>query len=401
MHSVEQAREQILAAVQPLPNETVTLAEAFGRFSAEAVRSTIDLPPADNSAMDGYAVRANDIRTASAATPVALRVIGSAAAGVVFDRVIIAGECVRIFTGSMLPKGADAVVMQEDARQDGGDATRVLILDKAAPWENCRLHGEDIKSGAIMLEAGARLTAPALSYLAAAGIGSVRVARRPIVGLLATGDELREAGTPLPPGAIYESNRTGLAALVKSAGAVARVFPLAPDNLEATKSALERALAECDSVITTGGVSVGEMDWVKAAFEGIGGRLDFWKVAMRPGKPFVFGRREGKLLFGLPGNPVSAMVTFILLTLPALLRMQGARDALPRTIPAVLSEPLANPGERRHFMRVTLDAQGNARASGNQSSHILSALAAAIGLADVPPQTTLPAGTIVRVIPLE
>lgn len=399
MHSVEQARERILASIAPLPVETVGLAGAFGRFVAQPVRSTVDLPPADNSAMDGYAVRSQDLTPASAETPVVLRIIGVAPAGLVFDKTLEQGTCVRIFTGSILPRGADAVIMQEDVKHDDRDTSQILFIDKAPPWENCRLRGEDVKSGAVIAAAGEKLTAPRLSYLAAAGILSVRAARPPVVGLLATGNELREPGTPLPPGAIYESNRAGLAALARQAGAIPRIYPLIPDDLAATKSALERALTECDAVITTGGVSVGQMDWVKAAFTGIGGQLDLWKVAMRPGKPFAYGRWKEKLFFGLPGNPASALVTFIILTRPALLRMQGARDVLGPTMCAMLSEPLANPGERRHFMRVTLDARGGARSAGNQSSHILSSLAQSAGLVDVPPQTTMAAGTIVQLIP--
>jgi molybdopterin molybdotransferase len=289
--------------------------------------------------------------------------------------------------------------MQEDVQCDDRDTSRILFSEEAAPWENCRLRGEDVKSGAVIVTAGEKLTAPRLSYLAAAGIASVRAARPPVVGLLATGNELREPGTPLSPGAIYESNRVGLAALTRQAGAIPRVYPLIPDDLAATKSALERALTECDAVITTGGVSVGEADLVKAAFKEIGGLMDLWKVAMRPGKPFAFGRWKEKLFFGLPGNPASALVTFIVLTRPALLRMQGACDVLGPTLCSMLSEPLSNSGQRRHFMRVTLDAHGGAKSAGNQSSHILSALAQSAGLVDVPPQTTLSAGTIVPLIP--
>jgi molybdopterin molybdotransferase len=399
MHSVEQAREQILASISALPVEIVGLADAFGRYIAEPVLSTVDLPPADNSAMDGYAVRLEDLTAACAEAPVALRLIGVAPAGLVFDKTVEPGTCVRIFTGSVLPRGADAVVMQEDVKSDEGDASRILFIEKAAPWENCRLRGEDVKSGTVIAAAGEKLTAPRLSFLAAGGIASVRAARRPVVGLLATGNELREPGTPLPPGAIYESNRAGLAALARQAGAIPKIYPLIPDDLDATKSALERALAECDAVITTGGVSVGDADWVKLAFMEIGGQLDLWKIAMRPGKPFAFGRWKAKLFFGLPGNPASALVTFMVLTRPALLRMQGAREVLGPATCAMLSEPLANPGDRRHFMRVTLDARGGASSVGNQSSHILSALANSAGLIDVPPQTTLAAGAIVQVIP--
>jgi len=398
MLSLEQARERILDAVRPLPAEMVDLREARGRFMAEPLRSAIDLPPSDNSAMDGYAVRAEDLASAAPDAPVALRVMGTAPAGVVLDKVVESGTCARVFTGSTLPRGADAVVMQEDVQQNSQDPASVLFVERAPPWENVRLRGEDVKAGALLLEAGERVTAPRLSFLAAAGISSVRAARRPVAGVLATGNELREPGQPLEAGAIYESNRIGLAALAQEAGAIPKIYPLVPDDLAATKAALELALSECDVVLSTGGVSVGEMDWVKAAFAAIGGRLDFWTVSIRPGKPFAFGRWQEKFLFGLPGNPVSALVGFLLLARPALLRMQGAREILPRTIPATLSEPLANHAGRRHFMRVTLDERGGARSAGSQASHILSAMARADGLVDVPPKTTFAAGTVVAVL---
>ncbi len=401
MLSLEQARERILAALRPLPSETVDLAQAAGRFTAEPARSPMDLPPADNSAVDGYAVRAEDLAPAAVDSPVALRLIGAAPAGNSIDITVEPGACVRVFTGSILPQAADAVVMQEDVRCPERDPSRVLFAQRAAPWENVRLRGQDVKAGGLLLEAGEKLTAPRLSLLAAAGIASLRAGRRPLAGLLATGNELREPGRALDAGAIYESNRIGLAALARQAGATAKVYPLVPDDLAATQSALEKALAQCDVVISTGGVSVGEMDWVKAAFAAIGGQLDFWTVAIRPGKPFAFGRWREKLFFGLPGNPVSALVSFLLLARSALLRLQGARDVLPRTIPATLSTALANEGARRHFMRVALDESGGARSAGNQSSHILSAMARASGLVDVPPKTTLAAGTVVAVLAWE
>jgi molybdopterin molybdotransferase len=401
MLSVEQARERILDAVRPLPVETVGLNEALGRFTAESLRSTVDLPPADNSAMDGYAVRAKDLTSATADAPVALRVIGTAPAGIVLDKVVEPGTCARVFTGSVLPRGADAVVMQEDVKQNSQEPSSVLFVESAPPSDYVRLRGEDVKAGAILLEAGERLTAPGLSLLAAAGISALRTARRPVVGLLATGDELREPGQPLEAGAIYESNRIGLAALARQAGAVPKVYSLVQDELAATQAALDQAFTECDVVISTGGVSVGEMDWVKPAFASIGGQLDFWRVDMRPGKPFAFGQWEDKLFFGLPGNPVSALVSFLLLAKPALLRLQGARDVLPRTISAVLTEPLVNHAERRHFMRVTLDGHGGARSAGNQSSHVLSAMARADGLVDVPPRTTLAAGARLLVLTVD
>jgi molybdopterin molybdotransferase len=218
------------------------------------------------------------------------------------------------------------------------------------------------------------------------------------VGLLATGSELLVAGQPLAPGKIYESNRLALSVLVNRVGAIPKIFPLVPDTRADTLAALKKAFAECDIVITSGGVSVGEMDFVKSAFEEIGGSLEFWKVAIRPGRPFVFGRFREKFLFGLPGNPVSAFVTFLLLVRPALLRWQGATAVdLPVSL-GVLAEPISNSGDRRHFMRVTMDAEGRIRSAGIQGSHVLSSLANANGLLDLPPKTILPVGTTVAVM---
>jgi len=304
----------------------------------------------------------------------------------------------RLFTGSPLPRGADAVVMQEDTRIEPDEPEQNLILDVAQPGENVRLQGGDIKQGARLAEGGQILTAGHISLLAAAGKAEVNVGRRPVVGLLATGSELREAGQRLGPGQIYESNRLGLAALLGRTGGIPKIFPLVADAPEAVRGALETALSQCDAVLTSGGVSVGEMDFVKSAFEAAGGELQFWRVAMKPGRPFVFGRYREKFLFGLPGNPVSALVTYVLLARPALLRWQGAVDvSLPRH-PGVLSEPLANPGQRRHFMRVRVDGSGKVFSAGLQASHALSSLAAANGLVDVPPETHLPAGTAVQVM---
>jgi len=209
---------------------------------------------------------------------------------------------------------------------------------------------------------------------------------------------LREPGSALLPGQIFESNRTMLTPLVARAGGLPKVFPLVTDTLAATQAALERALSECDIVVTSGGVSVGETDFVKAAFESLGGELQFWKVAIRPGRPFVFGRRSGKFLFGLPGNPVSAFVTFLLLVRPALLNWQGARDVTLPAHPGVLGEAISNPGDRRHFIRVRVDQEGKIFSTGKQASHVLASLATAEGLLDLPPQTTLATGTTVRIL---
>jgi molybdopterin molybdotransferase len=398
MLELEDALARILAAVPPPTAESIPLSDAAGRVLAERVQSPIDLPIFDNSAMDGYAVRASDVASAKPESPARLRLAGKAAAGEVFAGKVVAGLCVRLFTGSPLPHGADAVVMQENTRVEPNAAGEVLFLSPARPGENVRLRGEDIKRGATLAEAGDILTLGRISLMAAGGLMRVSVGRQPVVGLLATGSELKEPGQPLAPGQIYESNRIALAALVRRAGALPKVFPLVADSLAATRRALAAAFSRCDAVVTSGGVSVGEMDFIKRAFEEVGGALEFWKVAIRPGRPFVFGRCREKLWFGLPGNPVSAFVTYLLLVRPALLRWQGATDVFLPAYPGVLAESLANHDARRHFMRVKVDAAGRIRSAGVQASHVLSSLAAANGLVDLPAHTTFAPGTAVPVM---
>lgn len=400
MLELEKAVEAILAAIPAPKNEAVSLAEAYQRIVTEKILATTDLPPFDNSAVDGYAVRSRDITSASAQNPVSLHLAGKITAGEDVRGTLSAGQCIRIFTGSTLPTGADAVVMQEDTQLDVNRPREVLFLDSAKAWENIRFRGEDVKRGATVSTAGTKLGAAQIALLAASGVKQITSGRRPTVALLATGSELREvANTPeLAPGQIYESNRAALAPLIVAAGGIPSIYPIVPDDAEATRTALSRALAECDMVVTCGGVSVGEMDFVKSAFEELGGHLQFWKVAIKPGRPFVFGRHREKLLFGLPGNPVSAFVTFLLLVRPALLRWQGATTV---TLPAslgVLAEPFSNPDNRRHFVRVSVDAKGKVHSAGTQASHILSSLALAEGLVDVPPKTNFAAGTTVQVL---
>ena len=398
MLEFEEALARVLAAVPAPTSESVSLNDAPGRVLAEPFRSLIDLPVFDNSSMDGYAVRAPDVAAADPASPMPLRLAGKIAAGQVFPGEVTPGTCVRLFTGSPLPPGANAVVMQEDTRVDANAPGEVLILAPVQPGENVRLRGEDMKHGSPLAEAGEVLSAGRIGLLAATGLARVPVGRQPVVGLLATGSELTEPGRPLEPGRIYESNRTPLAVLIGRAGGVPKTFPLVADVLAGTSLALADAFNQCDAVVTIGGVSVGEMDFLKRAFEQIGGSLEFWKVAIKPGRPFVFGRLHGKLLFGLPGNPVSALVTFLLLVRPALLRWQGAADVSLPAHPGVLAEPLPNRGERRHFVRVKVDSAGNVRSTGIQASHVLSSLAAANGLVDVPAGTTLAAGSAVTVL---
>jgi molybdopterin molybdotransferase len=398
MLQLEEALERILGTVPGLSPERISLVEAEGRFAAERVIAPIDLPPFDNSSMDGYAVRAADTSGATRQNEVRLQMIGRVPAGSSFAQKVGAGQCVRVFTGSLVPCGANAVVMQEDTKQAPGEPEMIEVLTGVPPGENLRRRGEDVAKGSVVLEEGAQVTAGRISLLAALGVQHLTVGRRPVVGVLATGSELREPGQNLAPGQIYESNRLALSILIRQAGGEARVFPLVRDSLEETRFALSQARETCDLLVTSGGVSVGEMDFVKSAFEENGGKLEFWKVAVKPGRPFVYGRTGRKLLFGLPGNPVSTFVTFLLLVRPVLLRWQGARDLSLPCSSGVLAEPLINEGARRHFFRVRIDADGRVRSTGLQASHALSSLAEANGLVDVPAKGRLEAGESVRVL---
>lgn len=398
MLAFEAARERLLDAVPCPASEgavTLDIASGAGRYLAETPRSPIDLPPFDNSAMDGWAVRSLDLTD----VPRRLRIQGEVAAGGTFFGTLQPGHAVRIFTGSPLPAGADAVVMQEDARSP--EPGFVQILERSRPWEHVRLRGEDLRRHADLVPCGTRLGAAHLALLAAAGMNTVRVHRHVRVAILPNGSELVPPGHPLPPGGIYESNGIALAELVASTGAIPHRLPPPRDNLREIQNALREAFASSDAVITAGGASVGEHDLIKPAFESLGGTLDFWRVAMKPGKPFFFGIIPGspspKFLFGVPGNPVAAFVTTLLLVLPALRKILGATECYGATHPGQLAEPLSNPQDRRHFIRIHCDRDGAVRSSGPQASHLMGSLAAANGLVDLPPNTHWPAGTSVRV----
>ncbi len=398
MLPLDRALERVLATVPPARPERIPLADADGRVLSEPLRSAIDLPPFDNSAMDGYAVRAEELAGPGAGSPVRLRLAGRIPAGHAPEAELPKGACVRLFTGSPIPPCANAVVMQEHTITDPNRPDEVHILAAVEPGENVRLRGEDLKAGEVLCEAGHRLNPVRLSLLAAAGLAEVQVGRRPVVGVLATGSELKSAGETLKPGQIYESNRVGLAALIRRAGGLPQTYPAVPDAPGATRDALNLALEQCDLVVTSGGVSVGEMDFIKRAFEDCGGELQFWRVDIKPGRPFAFGRRGHKLLFGLPGNPVSALVTFALLVRPAILRWQGASEVALPLCPGVAGETLANAGARPHFLRVRIDSSGQVFSAGTQASHVLSSLASANGLLEVQPHATLKVGASVQVL---
>lgn len=397
MLEFKEALKRVIEGVPRLEAESAPLDDLNRRVLAESIVSTINLPVADNSSMDGYALRAADVANASPETPVDLKLIGNIPAGEIGKNIIEKGTCIRIFTGSFLPEGADAVIMQEDTRalEDG---LSVQCTDAVKPWENIRFKGEDVKSGARLIESGTRLHTKHLGLIAALGQATVPVSRRPRVGILATGHELQEAGSPLSPGSIYESNRLMLSELVRQVGAIPHIYPLVDDTLESTKEALLIAAESNDVVLTSGGVSVGDYDLIRPAIEAVGGQIHFWRVRLRPGKPFVFAKVAGKPLFGLPGNPVSAVTTYMVLVRPALLQMQGATTIEPERRECQLSEAIANRADRPHFFRVQLGEQDGVTSAGLQGSHALQSLSKADGWLCVEPGAELKAGERVSVM---
>ena len=397
MLSLEEAVERSLAAAPLLGSEIVPLADAGGRFVASPLKAGVSLPGFDNSAMDWYAARTADLNGATTESPVELSCIGVIPAGAHPVDKVGEGTCMRIFTGSPIPRGADAVIMQEDCSTPGDDHT-VRCNDSIKPWENIRLKGEDVREGDPLITAGMRITAGTIGLLAATGHHSVEVGLRPKVGLVTTGSELVEPPGELQPGEIYESNRAMLASLVSKANGLPTPYPIVPDTLEATVAALGRAFVENDAVLTSGGVSVGDHDHVRPAIERLGGSLDFWKVAVKPGKPFVLGQVGGKPVFGMPGNPVSAIITYLLMVRPALLKMQGASEWRLAKRPGRLADELVNKGDRRHFVRVTIDDLGLVRSVGGQRSHMLGSLAKSNSLVDLPPGSRLAKGDPVDVL---
>ena len=388
MLSVEQARRIVLDAVVPLPIEEVPLHEALDRVLAEDVRAAYDAPRFANSAMDGFALRAGPAgRT--------LRLVGESRAGAPSDATVGEGQAIRISTGAALPDGADAVVMVERTSQpDGPDG--VLVEAETTAGQNLRHPGEDLQQGATVLRAGTTLGPAEVGVAATAGVASVRCRRRPHVVVLSTGDELVAPGLPLGPGQVHDSNALTLMGLARRAGATASRTKPVEDTLEATIAALSEALTHADVLISSGGVSVGPHDHVKPALLAAGVQERFWRVALRPGKPTWFGVRGHQLAFGLPGNPVSAMVTFLLFTRPALLRLQGADPGTPRERKRLTRAILRHAG-RDECVRVRLDGD-EATPTGPQASHVLTSMLGADALALVPRgEGELAAGSAVEV----
>ena len=406
MISVEEAREAVLSRIQRLPAEQVDLLDTFGRVLAEDIVSDIDVSPFDNSAMDGYAVRAADVAGASEQSPVVLKVVDHIAAGAFPEIEVTEGQTSRIMTGAPTPVGADSVVMVERTRaleEQGGVGGTVAILAPVRVGENVRRRGEDVKKGETVLAAGEVVSPAAVGLMAAMGHSRVSVYRRPRVAVVATGDELVSVDTVPTLGKIRNSNSYSIAAQVLAAGGEPHILPVARDNEADTRAILSRA-PEYDLMVTTGGVSMGDFDVVKDVLSDIG-KMDFWKVAMRPGAPQTYGTIGGTPFFGLPGNPTSTMVGFELFVRPAMRKMAGLVTLDRPQVTAVLAHDVKKKSDRRYFMRARLTPAAGGYSvslSGAQSSAMLTPMHHANCLVSLPEGTSFAAaGTEVICIRLD
>jgi len=395
LRPLDDALAELLTFARALEgSDSLSTFDADGRVLAQDLVSELQVPPQDNSSMDGYAVRSSEIADEGVVLPVSQRIPAGSQA-----QPLAPGSAARIFTGAPIPQGADAVVMQEDTEPAGEQLVRVLAVPKPAQW--IRRSGEDVKRGAVVLAKGERLTPAALGLAASIGMEKLRVARRPRVALFSTGDELVMPGEVPPaqmkPGTIYNSNRFFMTALLRRLQCDVTDYGIVPDRLEATQQALRRAATDQDLILTCGGVSVGEEDHVKPAVQSLG-TLDLWQIAMKPGKPFAYGRVGDAHFIGLPGNPVSSFLTFLLLVRPFLLKLQGATQLAPKVmqLPAHFSVPRAD--KRREFLRVRRDGEGGLQLFANQSSGVLTSTVWGDGLVDNPAGRTIAHGDTVAFI---
>lgn len=398
--SVEEAQKLVLQQIVPMGTERIDLLSALGRVLAEDIHSPTDVPPFANSAMDGYAVRAADTSTATPTQPVILDVLEDLPAGYVSENTVGSGQAIRIMTGAPIPQGADAVVMVEVTEKiEGG---RVKIYKPAKPGQHVRPRAEDVRQGDLLVSVGTQLDAASIGVIASAQRPYLRVFRRPVVAIVTTGDELVEIEEPLTPGHIVNSNSYSLAALVREAGAVPVVQPIVRDSEPQIRAAIESALT-ADFVVSSGGVSVGDYDYVKQVLASLGAEIHFWRVSMKPGKPVAFGSLRGKPYFGLPGNTVSCMLSFLFFVRPALRKSLGCRP--PYTLPeidVVLDSDLHSKGDRKTFLRAQLqfrDGRFHAHLMPHQGSGVLSSMlgAHALVIADEG-VTSIPKGSLARAL---
>ncbi|MEE9279199.1 MAG: gephyrin-like molybdotransferase Glp [Myxococcota bacterium] len=385
--TVAEAREIILGSVRPLGAETIGLTEAGGRVLAEEIRAEVSIPPHDNSAMDGFAVRSEDVRS----VPATLAVVEDLPAGRRSQRKLGPGEAARIMTGAAIPEGADAVVMIEETE---GEGDRVTINKSAAKGGFVRRAGSDVSPGTLIAESGTVIGPALVGMLSAIGRTALCVASRPRVAILATGDELVEPDRLEPDGRIVSSNSYSLRSALRTLGAEPVYLGIAPDEPEQIAARFRQALA-CDAVVSTGGVSVGDRDWIKQVLADLGGDMRLWRVNMRPGAPLAFAVIDGKPVFGLPGNPVSTLVTFEQFVRPTLLRMMGHTRVFRPVESAILAETFEKPPGRLYFVRVVVeerDGQRYAVATGDQTSNVLLSMVRADGLAIIPAEAERVAG---------
>jgi len=397
MISVEEALSIILSQVKVMGTERVDITSSLGRVIAEDIYARRDNPPWDNSAMDGYAVRFEDIKGATKENPAVLRVIEDLPAGYVAKKTVGKGEAVRIMTGAPVPKGADTVVMVEDTEKEG---ERARIFRETPLGENIRKAGEDIKTGELVVPRGTTIRPAEVGIIATCGRAFVSVYQRPRVAVISTGDELVDVDEEVSEGKILSSNSYTLSSMAAECGADAFQLGIAKDTREALKEKLQQAL-HADVIITSGGVSEGDFDFVKDVLKELGSEMKFWKVAMKPGKPLAFGTIGGKPAFGLPGNPVSCMVCFEQFARPSLLKMMGHKRIYRPTVQATLKEDIKKKPGRKHFIRSFVrleEGSYTVTTTGDQGSGILKSMVAANGLLIFPEElSTLKAGDMVKV----
>jgi len=419
MISVEQALEKILSYVDVLEAEAVPLLDSLGQVLAEDIYSSINIPPLDNAAMDGYAVQSRDTNNASSQSPQFLRVIDTVIAGSISENEVKPGTAIRIMTGAPVPKGADSVVRFEDTDEaerkkstTKQSTNEIGILCKADAGLNIRRAGEDVTKGSIVLPKGAVIRPAEVGVLASLGRSKVMAIRRPVVAILATGNELVDINQPLPAGKIYNSNTYSVAALVQRYGGIPKILGIALDSEDSLVNRLRQGL-DADMLITSGGVSAGDYDMVKDVLAKEG-KITFWTVRMKPGKPLAFGTIKGVDKkgatrniphLGLPGNPVSSMVTFELFARPAILKMMGKKNLTKPMVEAVIEEPVVNTDGRRVYIRAIVEKRNGqyfARLTGPQGSGILTSMSLANGLVIVPEdKTEVKTGEVVQVIMLD
>lgn len=385
MISFHEARSKMLEGIKPLPPEKCRLADLLGRILAQDVIASFDIPPRDNSAMDGFAVIASDLAGASEQVPVTLQVIEDVPAGQVATKALKPGQAIRIMTGAQIPSDADSVIPVEETSA-GISNTEVRILKRVKQGANVRRQGEDITTGQLLITKGTRLRPQEVGLIASLGLTEVLVFKQPVVGIISSGNEVAAPGQPLKPGQIYDANRFSIGGQVKEAGAVVKDYGIIADDLAKIKQTLSQAARECDVVITSGGVSVGDYDLMKQALSELG-QMNFWQVKQKPGKPMAYGHINGKPVVGLPGNPVSSTVICDQYVRPLLLAMQGATNIFREQVTAYCDQGIRKQAGRTEFLRAKVkwqDGAYHAVLTGPQGSGILTSMVQADGLMILP-----------------